>query len=60
MVFEKGERSCTERTTSDFFENGEDFGVFCKEKALTKRKCFFLEFGGYILSRAVSSQVPSA
>lgn len=23
------------------FENGEDFGVFCKEKALTKRKCFF-------------------
>ena len=41
MVFQKYERSCTERTTSDFFENGEDFGVFCKEKALTKCKCFF-------------------
>lgn len=33
MVFEKGERSCTERTTSDFFENGEDFGVFYKVKS---------------------------
>ena len=42
------------------FEKGENIGIFTKEKALTKCKCFFLEFGGYILSRAVSSQVPSA
>lgn len=61
MVLEKGEHCCTERTTSEYFlKMAKILAFFTKEKALTKRKCFFLEFGGYILSRAVSSQVPSA
>lgn len=42
MIFEKGERICTERTTSEhFLKRAKILAFFTKEKALTKCKCFF-------------------